>query len=346
MPHIGSGPQNLNDILPAWATLPGAGSVSQWPQPNGGRTDGRFWINSDPLQRALARRWIFRVQLTHYPNFPSLSNPITQYEWFWLDLQAVGGADFDFDSGVSPSGVRVSGEGAYLDDLGLALGSGFYWLLITDTGIDGDAERELRLQDSGQRMSFNTELPFVTGFPNSDPPQDDAVYGPYYQAVDVNAWPVSDCFPTDQFEIQTGEAETVIGALFLRDVDGLSYSPAVAIPWNTTAWNNVGTILDPGDSSKLIIPSGYSFARFNCNLARTSSNVSFTSYMQKNGGWFQGAPLVTLAPGFSAFQRLSWTTGWLEVVAGDVFDVWGQSNSGTLVGANGYSWVSIELGNP
>jgi len=346
MPYIGEGPAIPEDVLPAWASAPGAGGVPQWPKPNTVRANGWFRINSDPLQRPIATRWLAVLKLIHYPQFPSPAGAGVRRHWFWFDLVAVGGGSFVFDSGSSPGGLRIIGSGDYLEDIGLGLGAGFKWIISSETVVDPPAVRTLRLPNSGTNMSYNLQLPAVFGAPESDPTQDDPVYGPYWQSVDVDAWPLSECFPTDDWVIEPATEEIVIGALFQRTGANLSLNPARSIPWDTTIWTNAGTILDPGDSARLVIPPGFQFARFTFNTDRTSSSNSLTSYLAKNGVSLPGGGLVTQAPGFSSQLRSNVSSAWLEVVASDFFEIWAQSSAGNLDCSSDRVWVAIELGNP
>lgn len=344
MAYIGRGPEDRVDVMPTWATdppfTPIGVYVAMWPVANTPRIDGRWRINSDSLQRPIATRWLLRLQLTHYPLFPLLNNPETTWKWFWFDLNLISGQAFTYSTGDDSEGMSVSGAAEYFDDLGFGLGPGFRWTMDMTTVVDPPALRILYFPDSGPRMQYNQVLPSVTQLPLSVPPQDEPAFGPYYQAVDCDIWPLSECFPTDEWQLEP----EAMNALYQYTGPNINLTGGTSwIPWDTQLWSNVGDILDPGDPTKIVVPAGYSRIRLTANVSTSNGANSLTFFCQKNGASFPGRPLVQEKPDFSTTRRLNWSTGILEVVPGDNFQIGAGSSSGAILGSDNSTWFNAEL---
>ncbi|MDH5642971.1 MAG: hypothetical protein OEY63_02130 [Gemmatimonadota bacterium] len=306
--------------------------------------DGRFrWLSegSDP-PRPYASRWL--GVLLYDPVGPGgTGGLIANAEWFYIDLQQSDPLGLVGETAGSPYGSKVAVELRY-KDLGPPYPEpGFFakWDLTCQN--NPPVSYEFRAEHQG----FRTMIGFTdTG--DDWTPGSTTNWGAPYPYRWCQLWPMAHCYPVETFlppDLVPKET-TVIGALFQYKGPNLNISTAISVPWDTMLWNNAGPLLDPGDNTKIVIPPGYQFVRFTMNQDRTSTSGSFTSFLWKNGGNFPGIPIVTTAPGFSAFLRNNYTSPWLEVIPGDYFEVRAQSASSQLVGSSERTWVAIELGNP
>jgi len=308
--------------------------IPQWPKPNSGRLDGKLrWI-SDTEVRPIASRYL---ALTKFSNANG-----TQFrnQWFWFDLvhsgtglvfQATSGkngdTDFDFEIG-------------HVDSLAISGLPGVYVLITLRMEGAPTVTEYHEAPDVSPgwpyNVNWNYEVP-LQSIPTSWPFH----LGDPWPIRWCEWYPVSECFPVS--ELTTTPANAMNYVTYRHTNDGTSMVGGLSIPWQTIVDGNIPTILDPGDSTKLVIPPGYSFARLTFNSDRTPAVNSLSTYLWKNGTTPTATPITTTTSNPAADQQHNVSSSWLPVVAGDFFQIRVSSGGGTLRGSNNRTWVTIEL---
>ncbi len=149
----------------------------------------------------------------------------------------------------------------------------------------------------------------------------------------------------------TAPSTTRRGCLVHKAVDetGANYSAGVYIPWTSHADGyDTDGIHDVGvENTKLIVPIGVSQIRLSCavNMSIVTSANDIRILMRKNGAWVTGLPLLT--------TDVTVTTPWasmssavIDVVAGDYFQLWLDTESDTSITVESASWFSMEIVQP
>lgn len=316
---------------PPGKPLPGL--IPKWPEPNTSRVNGQIRWLSEPQLYPLATRWYGIVFYDTRAGASAL--PLWQFaEYFWVDLVYSDPLTLSATTAVSPYGTQATIEFRYTN-LGAPFGDGFQATYdISATGEPAVTyitknpiqryDSPLTQSDTGGTVSPSYNNHWLTGS---------------YPFIWMNLFPMATCYPTTAMKAPDAMYYVTYG----RSTNGLSLVGGVYIPWETVVDSTIPTILDPGDATKMVVPAGYSFAKFTQNFARSSSAQDVAARLHKNGSTFGAGGFTTNASNPASEVRNNASSAWIPVVPGDFFQLWMSSAGGTLQGAGGGTWISVEL---
>jgi hypothetical protein len=139
------------------------------------------------------------------------------------------------------------------------------------------------------------------------------------------------------FQIEVLEP-TLKYAVVQRTTNQTATAGTLTASWDSVL-NDAGNWRDAAQPTKLIVPNGVKQVKVSAQLTRTSATTQWVGSITKNGATFPGA--ARYDNDTAGADTVNITTGPIDVVPGDYFEVIINSTSGSLTTADG-TWFCIE----
>lgn len=140
------------------------------------------------------------------------------------------------------------------------------------------------------------------------------------------------------------------GALVSKVADetGANYSAGVLVPWDEEIYDTDGFHDNATDNTRLTIPAGSGITKVKFAVTMTVTNLASSNAIRlliaKNGSIVssEGLPGVIKEVSTTLTMNMNASSAIIDVVEGDFFEVWLDTESDTNIDVNHQSWFSIE----
>ena len=320
MPAIGN--PNGTLVYPSWVDPLLFSRVPKWPHPDTPRVDGRLRWLSDPDLYPIATRYVAALTLEG-PGVDSIE------QWYWLDIAHDSSLTFKGSSGANFLGQSFDFSIGYHEVLPHLGVPGVRQTFTMKAPPSADASRSYEWTNDPPGYPLN----YIGGEPPPDWEEFPFSYSGFpapYTLRRVRLIEVSECFPCDQ--LTTTGGIDMPGSIIaqLSKTANQSISPVatnVPIIWDQKDFGFDGFWDSGGDKTKILVPTGINWIRFNANLWFTTSGQC-QGKVWKNGAGFVGQ--ANNSSQISTGLTCAVPQGWIPVINTDYLQVIALAAGSTL----------------